>query len=565
MNLLRPKKLVMEGFMSFKKRTEITFPDSGVVLINGKYKDQPVSSGSGKSSILHAMAFALDYCSIPATKLKNWDSKKLLVELTLTDGTNVYEITRSPSFGLTENGVEYKGTSTGARDRIIEILKTSPELTKALTYRQQRTPGKFLTLTDSGIKEFLSNLLPLKEVEAGHISLKDELSRVSSDLQVEERSLQYIESQPQDRPTLESVEEARKALEEAEFRLETLKEADSEEEGIRSELVKLFQERKRIEIAESTVFQCKAQNVSIRTEVVKLDEEIKTISKNLCPTCMREWNAGDALIKTKQQRISTLLEQMKANIQSVKASEPLIDQSHKETINVKINELNSRLGGIRAPLQDALAAKDSASRTFALIKAAVKSFLENQERTKVLKEKITSLNAKHHILEHAEFIVSKSGFMGVIFGEVLEEISRKTNEMMSYIPNIDTFTIGTSSESVTKTGKVNKKIGISFNTRNKVASYDNLSGGQKTSAELCSDLAVGETIRSRSGSNLGWVALDEAMDGLGPETKLAALDVIRAKVNGLIIVVDHETTIKEAFDKVIEIEYDGKESRVVSG
>ncbi len=83
------------------------------------------------------------------------------------------------------------------------------------------------------------------------------------------------------------------------------------------------------------------------------------------------------------------------------------------------------------------------------------------------------------------------------------------------------------------------------------------------SAELCTDLAVSETVRARSGSKLGWVALDEAMDGLDVETKLAALDAIRSKVDGLLIVVDHSTEIKENFDKVIEVEYDGRCSYVI--
>ena len=90
-----------------------------------------------------------------------------------------------------------------------------------------------------------------------------------------------------------------------------------------------------------------------------------------------------------------------------------------------------------------------------------------------------------------------------------------------------------------------------------------VSGGQACSIELFSDLATSETIRLRSGSPLGWIALDEAMDGLDVEPKQEALEVIRKNVRGQIFVIDHSTEIKEGFEKVIEIEYDGRESYVV--
>lgn len=89
-----------------------------------------------------------------------------------------------------------------------------------------------------------------------------------------------------------------------------------------------------------------------------------------------------------------------------------------------------------------------------------------------------------------------------------------------------------------------------------------LSGGQQCSLELCTDLAVSESIRSRSGSPIGWLCLDEAMDGLDIENKKAALDVIRQKISGMVLIIDHSTEIKEGFEKVINVEFDGRSSRV---
>ena len=76
-------KIELEGFRSFKDNAIIEFPDTGAVLISGKYKNEQISSGSGKSSILMAIAYALGFCDLPATELKNWNSKSFCVKLQL--------------------------------------------------------------------------------------------------------------------------------------------------------------------------------------------------------------------------------------------------------------------------------------------------------------------------------------------------------------------------------------------------------------------------------------------------------------------------------------------------
>src|SRR5579871_3899434 len=106
-NALHPTKLILEGFWSMKDRTEFTFPAKGPVLITGNWKDSTVSSGSGKSIIPRAIRFALGFSDTPATELKNWDSKKLYVNLTLTDDVNTYEVIRDPKLSLVINGSVY--------------------------------------------------------------------------------------------------------------------------------------------------------------------------------------------------------------------------------------------------------------------------------------------------------------------------------------------------------------------------------------------------------------------------------------------------------------------------
>jgi len=54
---VRPQRLVMEGFLAYRRKTEIDFTDADLFVLSGP-------TGSGKSSVIDGMTFAL-YGSIP--------------------------------------------------------------------------------------------------------------------------------------------------------------------------------------------------------------------------------------------------------------------------------------------------------------------------------------------------------------------------------------------------------------------------------------------------------------------------------------------------------------------
>ena len=125
-------KIELEGFRSFKDNAIIEFPDTGAVLISGKYKNEQISSGSGKSSILMAIAYALGFCDLPATELKNWNSKSFCVKLQLKNNNEIIEIIRNPKLQITVSGETYTGTS--AQEKLDKILGVNSDFLKILTY-----------------------------------------------------------------------------------------------------------------------------------------------------------------------------------------------------------------------------------------------------------------------------------------------------------------------------------------------------------------------------------------------------------------------------------------------
>ena len=73
-------------------------------------------------------------------------------------------------------------------------------------------------------------------------------------------------------------------------------------------------------------------------------------------------------------------------------------------------------------------------------------------------------------------------------------------------------------------------------------------------------MALAKTVKARAGINLNWLILDESMDGLDYPTKSAIVDSMKKDNNGLILLIDHATEIKEMCDEFIRINYDGQKS-----
>ena len=563
---LRPVEVEIENFRSFADKTLVKFPDikQGAVLISGSSFDGTTSSGTGKSTILMAMAFSLGFCGVPSTELKSWYSKgKPKVRFRLKDDKNTYDVIRDPKLRLLINGEEFGGTSAGAQEKLEDILKACPSLIKVLTYRPQREKGVFLSNTDAKNKEFLTKILNLNSVEEAGEEISKEIVNLKTEISVVERKVFEIDLQLKSLSVSEEgIQAAKVSLEEASARLESLTASKPALEPLRQEISSIDTELSKIYSAGLEVSRAQEQNMSIRQQVEQKQNQIKRLESGVCYTCNREWNQSVDQINAISGQINQLIESMKSNISIIKNAEPIINPDYKNKLSIRKEELQNQINQVSAPIGDAIKARDLAKANLENL-LSVETYRKNAiNNLQSDQKKLTDLKVNLHIKEHCANLLGRQGFLGSIFDEVLSEIKMRTNELMACVPNINTFSVDISSNSVTKTGKVNKKINVSVYKDGQEKSLNNLSGGQLAALELCTDLAVAETIRSRSGSSLGWVALDEAMDGLDVETKTAALEVIKTKVNGLLIVVDHSTEIKEAFDAVIEVEYDGKRSYV---
>ncbi len=180
-----------------------------------------------------------------------------------------------------------------------------------------------------------------------------------------------------------------------------------------------------------------------------------------------------------------------------------------------------------------------------------------QDNLKILKAKETLISdLQSEISQQEDFASLLKGFLDVIFQEVLQELSKETNDLLKFIPNVSTATITFNTEFITTKDIVKQEIRpVIVKNGFEVSLKAGISGGQSSSIELAVDLALANIISKRTGKMPGWLILDEPFEGLGVIEKESCLELLKqAAKDRIVMVIDHTTETKEYFDKFINIE-----------
>lgn len=556
--------LELEGFRSFKNKATFEFPEGdSVILIDGKWKDQPVSSGSGKTSVIEGLAFLLDISSSPATALKNWDSKKMRVKGTFRIGNSIVEATRDPKLSLIIDGKPYDGLAKGAKERLYEMLGGNDEIIKSITYRKQRKPGKIVNSTDSQIKEFLMNPLGLNEVDAAADMFTKQSNLVISEITLLKRDEANLSSTlPMNFVSDQDLATSLTAYTSAKDQYDKLAAPNSTNE-LQLEATQINAEIQNINLVGNNVQGKRNHNSSLRDTVVRLQAEIEDLKKNACPTCKREWDAAKDLMDKKNAEIDGHVAIIRVNAEYIKNSEPMLLEL--PNMQARLQDVQRKIGEASAPVSLAHTSAINAYNAYNGLVNKRKNYDQMAQRLAEAQSKVAAKERELLIAETSAKLLGRTGFMGSIFDEILTDIETRTNDMLQHFPNANQFTVQISSTKTVKTkGTTKKEISVGISRSGTDVGLDDISGGQQSAIELCSDLAAAEAVRSRSGCSLKWTCLDEVMDGLGSAEKEQVVNMIKNRVKGLVLMIEHATEIKESFDKVIGIEFDGKESYVTS-
>lgn len=363
MRRIRIRKVTVQSFRAFRERQSTPeLPPTGLIGLRGFNTDTGGSSGAGKSSVAYAIAYAFDFLPFSATSQQNWHSDlPMQVELELDTPEGPAVLKRGKETSLTWNGETFKGSTKVVNEAIKKMWgDIDPEMIKVLTYRQQRKPGRFLTMKDAERKEFLSLLLGLSQVEAEISEAVKKANLLEAEASKQTAVILALEGQLQEpvKPELDDVAHIEDQIKVLKFahaeaigyqlaaiaamhnaakeidgkkpifippRVEAeplaLREAEErlEECAARLEKARALEAAHRQRMTASitkmaTVIYALREIVSrrdyIRRSLERIDSDLRALAKSKCQTCGQEWEQADREIDKKEAERRELLEQL---------------------------------------------------------------------------------------------------------------------------------------------------------------------------------------------------------------------------------------------------------------
>ena len=596
---MRLKSLELQAFRSFGEKERVDFPSRGLMLLDGIDATTGESSGSGKSSLLEAVAFSIGYSQLPATELQCRHSK-LPMQVTLTLDVDGEEVTLAR--GARTYYVKGGEKKTGAKeyaDFVQRLFGMPGDLIRALTYRAQREVGKFVSMPDSEKKEFLGMCIPeLESIEAAAEAARVRLSELQAKekeiaysvetgtvyVANEERELTATEkAKPANTEAFrEEIQAARVELAKSENILrgtEHLASIAAQETGKKTAALAAEVDRLRGGVRMFGSCQPELDKISNRRKV--LQAELDSLKADTCPTCGQDWERASARAENNRSEIKAIEEKiplLEEGLRRLPGVEKMLAEReaeyYRETANPELARLKNELAIERSKLASKRSELDTKSYALKQIEASNAELERNvqvrRNAVKGLKEKLQeqsealeAVRVKQAMEAAVHASLGRTGYMGSIFDEILSEISRETTAIVSGMPNTRSISMAFVSTQETKKGSTKRSIAPMIYKDGLAASLKSLSGGQQTTVELAADLAIGTVISRRTGRMPGWLALDEAFDGMGIPTKEICMEVLRKYAKDrLVLVVDHATEIKEAFDCQIIVEMNGGNSTV---
>ena len=345
-------KLVIRNFLSFGNNyTEIDLSFDGTTLINGENCDTGSANGSGKTTIINAICYALynkplDNISLQRLINSTNASKTTLMEVRLIffKGEDEIEVYRcrgeTHNIEIKMNGEDITLDSVAENDKLVqEIVGISYELfTKVVIFSNNVQP--FLMLPVSQQRAQIEELFNITLLSEKAVILREKIKRTEVDINIQEAIIREQETaislherhikEAKDRITkwekncdleIDEIEEDLKKVEGIDF------DAEQELHSAKDELTK------EIARLKSAIAPVDSEIRTLQKELTKHEGELHHLEEAKCPFCLQAY--ADAPEK---------LEELKAKIATKKARfDELKIQSDKLDGDREAAEENLRL------------------------------------------------------------------------------------------------------------------------------------------------------------------------------------------------------------------------------
>jgi DNA repair exonuclease SbcCD ATPase subunit len=302
-------------------------------------------------------------------------------------------------------------------------------------------------------------------------------------------------------------------------------------------------EQKAIKILESR--QLQQLNISEKETLTKLEEKFRVLQ-----------NKKDNLASTAKQEYLEKYNKWNDQYQTIRD----ISKKKMDDLLWKIAGFENEIEKIDKEQENYNAALETYQRESEHLNKKLKEYKEVfQKATNKLEE------VERNITLSEESIRLIKNFTLQKFQDTLDYIGERATEIINMIPNMSNAVIFFESAKETKTGKVKNEVNAVINLEgDSNIPIKTLSGGERTSADLAVDLAVGEMIESATQKGVNFLIIDEGFDGLDSISKIQCLEILKnTNTNKKILMVDHSSEVKEMVYDIIKVKRIKEESVVI--
>lgn len=301
------EKIILEGFLSYKKRQEINLSDVQACLVLGRINDDvELSNGAGKSSLFEAIV--VNFFGKGSGRADILDSyindsmSKMYIEVVFKiDGQRFKSVrskTRNSSalyeifFDTTSNEIE-DATWKKTDKTIEEILGLSAKTYSSTTYLNERESLQIITGTSTERKEILRELLNIELYEKAAKACNKKFDDLDKKIQVhinliqdKQKQLEQEDNIKQNFKTLESV----------------LKKAKRELKSKEIELKQQNEEKQRVNVLIETENLIKNQIVQGNRDIVDLERRFRSLQNDILAS-IEEVKTQTEIYKKRKQSV----------------------------------------------------------------------------------------------------------------------------------------------------------------------------------------------------------------------------------------------------------------------
>ncbi len=583
----------IQNYKSIGERVSMAYAEhSGVWLVQGQNNDTGCSVGSGKTSIISAIVFALYGKDLKNTKnkyIKNrlMVSSELDCEVVLQFRINNVQYKISTGFyfdcrGMNchlwrmENGEWNDITKSSVKEtlRFVEydLLKCSYGLFKSSIYLCGQDYNSFFTMSKSGKRAFLEDIFNLKIFGAI-------LSLVRKDRIVDQTTLNELEH------TIVQNNKTIKELQNEDAKFEDTKIADIK--SIEDNILKLEGDLSKIDstkikenlkkIESKLVKADKIEAAHIKNKVLiktkqtginnakndikyytklngKFEKTLEIVCKDCIPQIKNEYKIqeNEEFIETniyEQQNLEKELEKVQVNfdkldkalitLQKVKDVKTKLDYELKYNTNTK-NDLEQRIENNKNSLTEAKSKTNSLS---AIIKSRKK---ENKEGSVL----VNALYEKLKMYDIIENISSEDGVKTYIMDDLIHVLNKLMTRYLNDMGAEFQITFDTNFD-------------VEFLTSSGECSFNNFSGGEKTMVEMSAMFSF-RRLLYKDGIRSNLTAMDELFDsGISNSQCVAFLSILKKEAKkdqamstnvNTMFIITHKNFDANEFDGIITIE-----------